>query len=96
MSTIVACFYSPEDYKRLLEISDDRSSMCDTYEEWLVQFMKMKTGLGKENVVVTPVRINIDDLLKFCRKNKLKNTGEARSRYASSLAQKLNTLKSIR
>ncbi|HEY5371163.1 MAG TPA: hypothetical protein VIJ75_19440 [Hanamia sp.] len=92
MISLAACFYSAEDYATLLEISDDRESMCDTYEDWLVQFMKTKTGLEEENIAVTPVRINLDALLKFCKDNKLKNTGEARSKYASHLATQSNKI----
>ena len=89
MITVAACFYSPEDYEKLLEISDDRYSMCDTYAEWLVEFMKMRTGLEEKDMPVSPVRIKMDDLIKYCKENKLKNTGETRSKYASLLAQKL-------
>jgi len=92
MISLAACFYSPEDYATLLEISKDRNKMCDTYEDWLVQFMKMKTSLEEENVTVTPVRINLDALSKFCKDNNLKNTGEARSKYASHLATQLNKI----
>ena len=46
--SLAACFYSPEDYAKLLKISKDRNKMRDTYEEWLVQFMKMKTGLEEK------------------------------------------------
>mgnify|MGYP001548643940 CR=1 FL=1 len=92
MISLGACFYSPEDYAKLLKISKDRNKMCDTYEEWLVQFMKMKTSMEEENIAVTPVRINLDALSKFCKDNNLKNTGEARSKYASYLATELNKI----
>jgi|GEM_PF-1528386 len=92
MISLAACFYSPEDYSKLLKISKDRNKMCDTYEEWLVQFMKMKTSMEEEHIAVTPVRINLDALSKFCKENNLKNTGEARSRYASYLATQMNKI----
>ncbi|HET7116968.1 MAG TPA: hypothetical protein VFI29_10785 [Hanamia sp.] len=92
MIAIAACFYTSEDYKKLLEISDDRESMCDNYEDWLVEFMKMRTGLEEEGMAVSPVRIKLDALLKFCKENNLKNTGEARSKYASYLSSQLSKL----
>jgi hypothetical protein len=92
MISLAACFYSQEDYAKLLEISDDRESMCDTYEDWLVQFMKMRTGLEEEHIAVSPVRIKLDALLKFCKENNIKNTGEARSKYASYLASQLDKI----
>ncbi|MEO6843813.1 MAG: hypothetical protein ABI184_01500, partial [Ginsengibacter sp.] len=76
----------------LLEISDDRESMCDTYEDWLVQFMKARNGLEEEGMAVSPVRIKLDALLEFCKKNNLKNDGEARSRYASFLSSQLGEI----
>ena len=92
MIPLAAGFYTSEDYAKLLEISEDRERMCDTYEDWLVQFMKMKTGLEQEGMVVNPIRIKLDALVKFCRKNNLKNTGEARSRYASLLATEMGQI----
>lgn len=95
MIVIAACFYSPDDYKKLLEISDDRESMCNSYEDWLVEFMKMKNGMEEGHLTVNPVHINLDELAKFCIKNKLKNTGEARSKFANYLAKKLHNSDSI-
>lgn len=92
MIPLAAGFYTQEDYTKLLEISEDRERMCDTYEDWLVQFMKMKTGLEAEGVVVSPIRIKLDALEEFCKKNKLKNTGEARSRYALFLANEMGQI----
>lgn len=92
MISVAACFYSPEDYAILLKISDDRESMCDTYEDWLVEFMKIRTGLEEKGMAVSPVRIKLDALLKFCKENNLKNTGETRSKYASHLASQLDKI----
>jgi hypothetical protein len=92
MIPVAACFYTREDYGKLLEISDDRKEMCDTYEDWLVQFMKMKTGLEQEGIVVKPLPVKLDALLEFCKKNNLKNTGEARSRYASFLSSQMGEI----
>ncbi|MEO8962369.1 MAG: hypothetical protein ABI325_10830 [Ginsengibacter sp.] len=78
--------------KKLLKISDDREKMCDNYEDWLVQFMKIKNGLEEQHLSIHPVPVHLEDLIEFCRKNKLMNTGEARSRYASHLAEQMNTL----
>ena len=89
---IAACFYSPDVYEKLLKISDDREKMCDTYEDWLVQFMKMKNGLEEEHLSIQPVPVNLEKLIEFCRKNNLLNTGEARSKYASHLAEQMSTL----
>ncbi len=95
MIAIAACFYTPQDYVTLLEISDDRDSMCDTYEDWLVQFMKMRTGLEDEGVAVSPIRIKLENLKEFCKENNLKNTGEARSRYASFLSSQLTEMDKV-
>jgi hypothetical protein len=92
MISIAACVYTPGDYAKLLEISDDRESMCDTYEDWLVQFMKMKTGLEQEGMAVIPVPINLEALKKFCMEDNSKNTGEARSRYASLLSTQMGKI----
>ena len=54
---VAACFYSKEEYEKLLAIADDRKTMCDTYEEWLYQFMKMKNDMAEQQVIVTPIFI---------------------------------------
>ncbi|MEO9003526.1 MAG: hypothetical protein ABI288_02265 [Ginsengibacter sp.] len=89
---VAACFYSPDVYEKLLKISDDRAKMCDSYEDWLVQFMKMKNGLEEQNLSLHPVPVHLEKLVEFCKKNKLLNTGEARSKYASQLAEQIRTL----
>lgn len=92
MIPVAVCFYTPEDYAKLLEISDDRETMCDTYEEWLVQFTNARNGLEEEGLAVSPVRIKLDALKEFCEKNHLKNDGSARSKFASLLAKQLSEL----
>lgn len=86
---VAACFYSKEEYEKLLSLSDDRKTMCDTYDEWLYQFMKMKNVMADQKVIVTPVFIKISELQKWCKQNKIKNNSTSRSKYVLSLTQKL-------
>ncbi|MEP7143504.1 MAG: hypothetical protein ABI707_11570 [Ferruginibacter sp.] len=85
---LAACFYTKAEYDNLLLVSDDKKNMCDTYDEWLYKFMKMKEGMAAEGVFVTEIFINIDELQSWCAKNKVKNTGASRSRYVMELARK--------
>lgn len=48
--------------------------------------MKMKEDLAAEQIFVTPVFINVDELQTWCIKNKIKNTGASRSKNVVELA----------
>ena len=85
---VAACFYTKEEYDKLLNVSDDRKNMCDTYDEWLYEFMKMKEGLAAEKLFVKEVFINVDELRSWCIKNRIKNTGDSRSKYALEFVNK--------
>ena len=83
-----ACFYSKEEYEKLLAIADDRNTMCATYDEWLFMFMKMKNDMAEQEVIVTPIFIKTAALQKWCKQNKVKNNGSSRARYVLSLVEK--------
>ncbi len=83
---VAICFYTPASYDELKEVADDKKNLCDTYEDWLVEFSKAVSGLRKEGMDTVPITIDIAKLVQWCRENKLKNTGANRSRYVAELA----------
>ena len=90
MKSLAACFYSKQEYEKLLRVSDDRDSMCDTYDEWLFKFMQMKHGMEEYDTLIVPYFINIDELQKWCVANNKQNTGSARASYVVEVAKKSN------
>ena len=79
-------FYTPDSYAELKKIADDKSTLCDTYADWLVEFTKAVQAFEAKGLNVKPITINIDDLKDWCRKNKVKNTGSSRSKYVAEIS----------
>lgn len=44
-------YYSKEQYLLLLKYANDRKNLDDTWEDWLVNFVKAKSALEKEFTV---------------------------------------------
>jgi hypothetical protein len=74
-------YYSEQQYSLLLRYADDRKSLDDTWEKWLVQFGKTCSLLKANGIEVEEVDVDVNHLLRYCHKKGLKNTGETRSRY---------------
>jgi len=83
---VAICFYTPDSYKELKEVADDKKVLCDTYADWLVEFSKAAKGLKEQGLEAMPVNINITELKKWCKQNKLKNTSSNRSKYVAELS----------
>lgn len=83
---VVICFYTFDSYKELKEVADDKEVLCETYSDWLVEFKKAVEGLKEQGLEVVPVRIDIAELTKWCKRNKLKNITAARSKYVAEIS----------
>ena len=78
-------FCRREDWSRLLSIVDDKEVFHDTWEQWYQQYQTSKKHLESEGLKVNDVVINIDELIRFCFQNGIKNDGKARSRFVSQI-----------
>ena len=78
---VAICFYTFDSYNELKEVAADKEALCDTYADWLVEFTKTVKGLKEQGLEVEPISINIGELKKWCKENKIKNTTSTRSRY---------------
>lgn len=78
-------FYRPEDWNRLLSIVDDREVFHETWEQWHQQYQTSKKHLQSQGLKVNDVIINLDELIRFCFQNGIKNDGKARSRFVSQI-----------
>ena len=84
---VAVCFYTPDSYAELKKIVDDKTALCDTYTDWLVEFTKAVQGIKEQGFEVVPITINIDELKYWCQKNKLRNTGSSRSKYVAEIGR---------
>ena len=76
-------FYRRKDWKKFLSMIDDRETMFDTWAEWHETYLRTKNELSSMGLKVNKVKVNLNELDHFCRKNGLKNNGETRSRFVS-------------
>jgi len=75
--------YRKKDYQEILNISEDKDNMDETWEEWkankrkaILRFEQM--GFKAVDIIVTP-----KELVKFCRKNGLPINGKSRSEFVT-------------
>lgn len=81
MGEIKIAYYKKEDWKRLLRIVDDSSSMHDSWDEWHQAFNKAKKELISKGFHVIDVQVDLDELVKYCRIRGVMNTGKSRSQF---------------
>ena len=84
---VAVCFYTPDSYSELKKVAEDKTSLCDTYTDWLVEFTKAVHGMKQHGLEVIPITIDMNDLKYWCKKNKVKNTSSSRSKYAAEIGQ---------
>ena len=79
------CWFQPEKWDRLLEISSDRDSLESSYSEWRSSAQKSYNEFRDSGAIVKKVNVDPDDLLKWCNANGLSVNGRSRSSYATYL-----------
>ena len=76
-------WYSVTQWDRLREISNDRESLEETYEEWLQQAENAIHDLKNRKVRVKKVNIDVEELLFWCTKNRVPVDGHSRASFTS-------------
>jgi len=80
MIVVFIGYYSPENYKLLLQLANDRKKLDDKWEDWLVNFLKAKTSLSKD-FSVEEVHLHVKKMDDYFKSKKMKNTSKNRSQY---------------
>ncbi len=78
--------YRYEDWKQLLDISDDRSSLEETWLEWNDHLHKFEDDLLMKNVHFQEVLVDLDELRIYCDRQGLKIDSKSRSSFVSEKA----------
>jgi hypothetical protein len=76
-------WYRREQWSRWKEISQDRSDLCESYDDWLEGAEEAIRNLTKDGVEVHKVDVGVEEFLEWATKEKVTITGFARSDYAS-------------
>ena len=78
-------YYRAEDWLRLRSIIDDKDSFHDSWSSWKQEYEKVRRGLKSQGFIVNEVVVDLDELIRFCFQNGIKNDGQARSRFVSQI-----------
>ena len=81
-------WYQPEQWDRLIEISEDRESLDDSYEDWKKNANKTIRDIRSAGKIARKVNINPEDLLAWCNENSLPVNGKSRSEYVTVVMDK--------
>jgi hypothetical protein len=77
-------YYRKKDWRKLLEMIDDRDSMHDTWKEWHKSYLKVKRDLISQGFAVNDFVVDLNELKKYCADMGMKIDGNARSRFVSN------------
>jgi len=80
-------WYKPEQWARLLEISEDRDELEKTYKEWVTQAEEQRKILISEGIALKKVVIDVEALLAWCKERRRKVNGSSRTEYVIWLMQ---------
>lgn len=58
--------------------------MHDTWEEWRDEYLKAKTNLVLQGLMVTDWIVDIDELQAYCKEKGVKNIGAVRAQFVGA------------
>lgn len=79
--------YRYNDWKRLLNISEDKEVLEDSWDEWNDNLHRYEEELRNKNIKFKEVLIDLDELIDFCEDEQININSESRSYF---VADKLN------
>ena len=84
------CWYHPEQWDRLLEISDDREQLEDSYEEWRKNVHKAIQEMNAAETTAQKVNIDLEELLGWCNEKGIPVDSKARSEFVTIIMRRRN------
>jgi hypothetical protein len=89
-SEVGIAWYRPEQWEKLRLISKDKNNLERTHSEWLKSAEDLLIKLDIEGFNVVRFEVDVEELLKWCQKNKRPVDGKARSHYVQEMLQSKN------
>jgi hypothetical protein len=77
-----------EQWSRLLEISEDREDLEETFAEWESLAEEKLRDLRAQGLDAEKVTIDLEELLAWCKSRGLSVDGRTRSQYVAELLRK--------
>jgi hypothetical protein len=81
-------WFRPEQWSRLLEISEDCEALEETFAEWESLAEEKLLDLRAQGINAERVTIDVEELLVWCKSRGLSVNATARSQYVAELLRK--------
>jgi hypothetical protein len=76
-------WYRREQWARLRELADDADALEETYEDWLASARRIFVRMTVAGVRVRRVDVELDELVRWCRREGRKLNGAARADFVA-------------
>jgi hypothetical protein len=83
-------WWKPEQWEKAKKISDDSHAFDDTYKDWKVTAEKMLISFHNIGIKVYKIEIDLDELVQWCKDQKVPLDSGARSRFATMKVEELH------
>ena len=77
-----AAWFRREDYQRIRQIMDDSDKFPPEFDAWETRAKGQMEEAKRHGLVITPVILDPDEFLAFCRTENMAPSGEARAKFA--------------
>ena len=81
MIIVKLAYYRKEDWKRFINVIDDRESIHDNWYDWHKAIGKLKRDLKRQGFEIVDIVVDLDELIEYCKLRGIKNDVNARSRF---------------
>jgi len=85
---IVIAWYRADQWKQLIEISEDSADLETSYEEWSQQAEKAIEEMKKTGLIPVKIDVEVAALKKWCKEEDKPINARTRTNYALFSAQK--------
>lgn len=82
-------WFQPEQWDRLVEISEDRDALDDSYEDWRENANGVIHQIRKSGNLVKKVKLDLEELILWCNEKGISVNGEARAEFISIQVRQL-------
>jgi hypothetical protein len=76
-------WYAPDQWARLLEMSEDRDQLHETHAEWLAEAEQLVSQLASQGVVVRRVPVDLDTMSAWCHEQSLRFDSAGRAKFVT-------------
>lgn len=91
---VAIAWYKPEQWQRLLDISEDRAGLETTHAEWEKNAVQSMKKLMRGGLRLVKMSVDVEELLQWCLAGNQPVNGETRATYAAEKLREKATKKS--